>query len=93
MDLSILELLLEKYQRLPLYGSMDGYGSFDNTDDMWDYFCGLLDYSVLLDSYVPLKRVSCKHSKCHTPWMTPEILCAIKAIDKTKCKAEHTKDP
>ena len=76
MDLSISELLLGKYQKLRLYGSMDVYGSFDNIDDMWDYFCGL-DYSVLLDSYVPLKRVSCKYSKCHTPWMTPKILCAI----------------
>ena len=37
--------------------------SSDNIDDMWDYFYGLLDYC--LDSYIPLKRVSCKYSKRH----------------------------
>ena len=62
--------------------------SFDNIGDMWDYFSGLLDYC--LDSYV---RVSCKYSRRHTPWMTPEILCSIKEKDKAKRRAEHTKDP
>ena len=64
---------------------------FDDINDMWEYFYGILHQC--LDSYIPLKKVHCKYSKRHTPWLTDELLSSIKAKHKAKRLAEHTKDP
>ena len=64
---------------------------FDDVNDMWEFFCSIL-YQCL-DCYVPLKKIHCKYSKRHTPWLTDELLSKIYAKNKAKRLAEHSKDP
>ena len=60
-----------------------------------DNYVGVF-YGILhqcLDSYVSLKKIYCKYSKRHTPWLTDELLSEINAKNKAKRLAEHSKDP
>ena len=63
----------------------------DDVDDMWHYFMASL-FSVL-DEYAPLKSIKSKFSKRPTPWLTPELLMAIKEKNKAKRHAVRTGDP
>ena len=49
---------------------------FDEIEDMWYFFKSSL-YSVL-NGYAPLRSVVSKCSKCPTPWMSSDLLCAFK---------------
>ena len=64
---------------------------FDDIDDMWEYFYGIIQ--SCMDGYIPLKRVHLKYSKRPTPWLIPDILCAIQTKYKAKHLAECTCDP
>ena len=44
----------------------------------------------ILDEYAPLKSVVSKFSKHPVPWMTSELLCAIKVKNKAKRRAAKT---
>ena len=49
---------------------------YDDPDDMWGFFCQIV--TSCLDKFVPLQKVRSKYSKRSTPWITPEVLSAIK---------------
>ena len=65
--------------------------TFDDLDDKWHYYKSCL-FSVL-DQYAPLKTVTSKFSKRPTPWMTPDLMQAIKMKNKAKQFALKTKGP
>ena len=59
--------------------------TFDELEDMWYFLKSSLYY--VLDEYAPLKTVVSKFSKHPTPWMTPELLQAIKEKNKAKASS------
>ena len=61
---------------------------YDDPDDMWGFFIHII--TSYLDKYTPLQKVLCKHSRHHTPWLSPEILSAIQEKQKAKCSAEKS---
>ena len=63
---------------------------FDNIDDVWTFFVTIIDWC--LDQYFPLKRISCKTTQCHTPWMSDDIMAAIRQKNRAKHVAEKTGD-
>ena len=58
--------------------------TIDEIEDMWYFLKSSLYY--ILDEYAPLKSVVSKLSKCPTPWITPELLQAIKEKNKAKTR-------
>ena len=60
----------------------------DDVDDIWHYFKASL-FSVP-DEYAPLKSIKSKFSKRPTPWLTSELLMAIKEKNKAKRHAVRT---
>ena len=61
---------------------------YDDPDDMWGVFIHII--TSCLDKYAPLQKVLCKHSRRHTPWLSPEILSAIHEKQKAKRTAEKS---
>ena len=59
---------------------------YDDPDDMWGFFCQIV--TSCLDKFVPLQKVRSKYSKRSTPWITPEVLSAIKEKQRAKRAAE-----
>ena len=64
--------------------------TFDDIEDMWHFFKSSL--FCVLDEHAPLILVVSKFSKRPTPWMTSELLQAIKEKDKAMRRAAKTKD-
>ena len=62
---------------------------YDDPDDMWGFFIHII--TSYLDKYTPLQKVLCKHSRHHTPWLSPEILSAIREKQKAKRSAEKSR--
>ena len=48
----------------------------DDPDGMWSFFSQIV--TSCLDRYVPFKKVKSKYSKRPTPWITSEIMSAIR---------------
>ena len=65
--------------------------TFDDVNDMWCFFQSSL--LSILNDFAPLKLVSSTHSKRPTPWMTPDILTAIKNKHSAKRRATKSHDP
>ena len=61
---------------------------YDDVNDMWHFFISIL-YRCL-DMYAPSHTVPIKHSRRPTPWITPDLLTAIKHKSKAKRRAEST---
>lgn len=57
-------------------------------DDMWVFFISILH--KYLNTYAPLHTTASKRSNCHTPWITPFLLSAIKQKRQAKRKADST---
>jgi len=64
---------------------------FDNIDDNWSFFHTLI--MQVFDDLMPLHRVSCHHLKRSTPWFTDEISKLISIKNKSRCKADKSKEP
>ena len=64
---------------------------FDDVDEMWEFFSYIIQ--SCLDQFVPLKRIYCKYSKRHTPWLLSEIMLAIREKHKAKQEAECSGNP
>ena len=64
---------------------------FDDINDKWHFFKSRLYYA--LNQYAPLKRVVSKCSKWPTPWLTDDLLLAIKEKQHTKRRAARTHHP
>ena len=58
---------------------------------MWQFFRSSL--LSILDSFAPQKSVPSSPSKRPTPWMTPNILAAIKNKHHAKWRAAKSHDP
>lgn len=56
--------------------------------DMWGFFANII--ASCLHKYAPLKKVCCKHSKGHNPWLSLDILSAIHEKQKAKCIAKKS---
>lgn len=65
--------------------------SVNSPDDMWGFFYEII--STCLDKYVPLKKVRSKYSKRHTPWLSPDVMSAIRVKQRAKCIVEHLGNP
>ena len=61
---------------------------YDDVNDMWHFFVSIL-YRCL-DMYAPSHTVPIKHSHRPTPWITSDLLTAIKHKSKAKRRAEST---
>ena len=66
---------------------------FDDINDMWEYFYGIIQSCMNSYNIIPLKTVRHKYSKQPTPWLTSDILNVIQAKFKAKRHAERTRDP
>ena len=75
---------------VPWPGPWQVMSTFDEIEDMWHFFKSSL--FCVLDEHAPLRLVVSKFSKRPTPWMTSELLQAIKEKDKAKRRAAKTKD-
>ena len=64
--------------------------TFDEIEDMWHFFKSSL--FCVLNKHGSLKSVVSKFSKQPTPWMTSELLQAIKEKDKAKRRAAKIND-
>ena len=64
---------------------------FDDIDDKWHFFKSCLYY--VLNQYAPLKRVVSKFSKRPTPWLTDDLLLAIKVKQRAQRQAAKTHHP
>ena len=60
----------------------------DDVDDMWHFFVSILYHC--LDMYAPSHTVPIKHSHRPTPWISPDLLTAIKHKLRAKRRAEST---
>ena len=65
----------------------DSLEQFDNIDNVWTFFV-----TRCLDKHFPLKRISCKMTKRHTPWMSDDIMVAVCQKNRAKHVAEKTGD-
>ena len=61
---------------------------FDNIEDVWTFFSTIINW--YLDQHFPMKRISCRSSKRHTPWLSDDIIAAIRKKHKAKHVAEKT---
>ena len=61
---------------------------YDDVNDMWHFFVSIL-YRCL-DMYAPSHTIPIKHSRRPTPWITSDLLTAIKHKPKAKRRAEST---
>jgi len=68
----------------------DTLEQFDNIDDVWTFFVTIIEWC--LDQHFPLKRISCKTTKRHSPWMSDDVMVAIHQKNRAKHAAEKTED-
>ena len=60
---------------------------YDDIAEKWEFFFSCIIQSCL-DQFVLQKRVHCKYSKHDTPWLSPEIMSAIREKHKAKRATE-----
>ena len=81
------DIVKEKLQCIP-WSTME---DFEDVEDVWAFFSTVV--FTCLNKHFPLRKVSCKYSKHHTPWFSEDIKKAIQQKNKARRVAEHSGNP